>query len=78
MTTLAQLPLSQLPSVDGVLSAAEVADSAASIAASTWFQMSTCSPVVHGTAPHGSCIAAIAAAVSATCWAVMIPSTCGS
>ena len=33
MTTLAQLPLSQLPSVDGVLSAAEVADSAASIAA---------------------------------------------
>ena len=33
------------------------------IAASTWFQTSTCSPVVHGTAPSGSCIEAIDAAV---------------
>ena len=33
VTNLARLPLSQLPSVDGVLSAAQVADSAASIAA---------------------------------------------
>src|SRR3954468_17216720 len=48
------------------------------MAASTWFQMSTCSPTVQGTAPHGSCIAAIAAAVSAPCWAVRIASTYGS
>ena len=33
VTNLARMPLSQLPSVDGVLSAAQVADSAASIAA---------------------------------------------
>jgi hypothetical protein len=45
------------------------------MAASTWFQMSTCSPVVHGTAPQGSCIAAIARAVSATCSEVSSPST---
>src|SRR4051795_9447443 len=48
------------------------------IAASTWFQTSTCSPTVQGTAPDGSCIAAIEAAVSATCAAVSTPSTYGT
>jgi hypothetical protein len=47
------------------------------MAASTWFQMSTCSPTVHGTAPDGSCIPAIAAALSATWSAVRMPSTYG-
>src|SRR5919107_1514513 len=47
------------------------------MAASTWFQMSVCWPVVHGTAPDGSCIAAIAAAVSATCSGARMPSTYG-
>ena len=45
------------------------------IAPSTWFQMSTCSPTVHGMAPHGSCIAAIDAAVSAMSTALSTPST---
>ena len=67
--------LARVPYVDGVLSAAQVADSAASIAASTWFQMSTCSPTVHGTAPHGSCMAAIEAALCATWAAESTPST---
>src|SRR3954454_22980773 len=48
------------------------------MAASTWFQMSTCSPTVHGTAPEGSCMAAIEAAVSATCSLVRMPSTDGT
>ena len=48
------------------------------IAASTWFQMSTCSPTVHGTAPHGSCMAAMDAALSATSAAESTPSTLGS
>src|SRR4051794_31863746 len=39
--------------------------------------MSVCSPTVHGTAPDGSCIAAIEAAVSATCSAARMPSTYG-
>src|SRR3954453_633542 len=47
------------------------------MAASTWFQTSVCSPVVHGIAPEGSCIAAMDAAVSATCAAVSTPSTYG-
>src|ERR1700755_2506862 len=40
--------------------------------------MSTCSPTLHGTAPHGSCIATMDAAVAATCSAVRMPSTQGS
>ncbi len=48
------------------------------MAASTWFQMSTCSPTVHGTAPQGSCMAAMAAALSATWAAESTPSTLGS
>ena len=37
------------------------------IAASTWFQTSTCSPTFQGTAPSGSCTSAMEAAVWATC-----------
>src|SRR4051812_40060632 len=48
------------------------------IAASTWFHTSVCSPVVHGTEPHPSCIAAMDAAVSATCAALRMPSRYGS
>jgi hypothetical protein len=47
------------------------------IAASTWFQTSTCSPVVHGTAPSGSCTAAMDAAVWATCALDSTPVTDG-
>ena len=43
------------------------------MAPSTWFQMSVCSPGVHGIAPLGSCIAAIDRAVSATWAAVSTP-----
>src|SRR5436190_4142360 len=47
------------------------------MAASTWFQMSVCSPVVHGMPPSGSCMRAIDAAVAATSSALRIPSTNG-
>src|SRR6478609_2709148 len=57
--------------------AATCPPASSAIAASTWFQMSVCSPIVQGTAPDGSCIAAIEAAVSATCSAVRMPSTYG-
>ena len=45
------------------------------IADSMWFQTSVCSPTVHGTAPSGSCMAAIDAAVCSTCADVSSPST---
>src|SRR6476469_1962657 len=48
------------------------------IADSRWFHTSVCSPGVQGTAPSGSCIAAIDAAVRATSTWLRTPSTDGT
>ncbi len=84
-TSPATVFIAQEPSWRWLRSHQEYAASAAStspatssaIAASTWFQTSTCSPVVHGTAPSGSCIDAIEAAVWATCALDSTPVTDG-
>ena len=85
LTSPTTISIGQDPSARWVRAHQSYARSAAStcpptsiaIAPSTWFQTSVFSPGVQGTAPLGSCIAAIERAVSATCSAVRIPSTAG-